>query len=313
MSEIPLHAAEESEQPRFGIVIAAFNAAASLPGALESVLEQEDHNWEAVVVDDGSTDDTLSIAQRYAARDPRIAVISQANAGTGAARNAGLAELDAAFVMYLDADDRLAPHHMTAMRDLMSRYPGRDIYSSDGLCTFQDGSSSMVFGYGRIVELRIEDLIRECRILGGGALVRSDALRDLGGYRAEFYAEDYDLWLRALASGLSHVATPEVLYIYDRSVEGQKSKNPTAGYGSAVRALEDLIDSGLLNEAQVSKARASIERYRVGPQLEEQSLRLRSRLNSVLGERTAGKLMRLSGSVSWAVRPLRRWLARRGH
>lgn len=94
MGEI-LHSDDKPERapgrPLVSVIIPAYNAAATLPATLRSVIAQTYPHLEIIVVDDGSRDDTLVIAHSYAARDQRIRVISQANAGVAAARNAGIA------------------------------------------------------------------------------------------------------------------------------------------------------------------------------------------------------------------------------
>ena len=78
---------------------------------LEELARQNHARWEAVVVDDGSTDQSLEVARALAQRDSRILVIAQANAGPSAARNRGLLECRGELVQFLDADDRLCPHN----------------------------------------------------------------------------------------------------------------------------------------------------------------------------------------------------------
>lgn len=297
--------------PSFGLMVAAYNAESTLADALESVLRQCYERWKVVVVDDGSTDTTLAIAQEYASRDERFEVIAQTNAGSGAARNAAIRVIDTDFIGYLDADDMLADHHMTTMLEMMRESPGYDVYSSDGVFVHEDGSRELVFNYGKTVFLTIEDMLKECRILGGGALVRAEVLRAVGGFREHMYGEDYDLWLRVLASGYRHVGSPEPLYIYHRCIAGQKSEDPEAGCESAVNALSDLIESGLLTDGQKRQATESIVNHLAGPRLEVQAQRLRSAVVDVVGERWAQPVMRVIHSVSWAVRPIRRWLAAR--
>jgi glycosyltransferase involved in cell wall biosynthesis len=297
---------------RVAFVIAAFNAETTIGGAIDSVLLQGCDDWEIVVVDDGSTDSTLNVAMEYSSRDDRIRVLRQENAGAGAARNAAISVVDSGFTAYLDADDTLAADYLTTMLRLMCEYPGRDIYSCDGLFVHEDGSTSPVFGYRGHVSMRVDDLLRGCAILGGGALVRTEALRALGGFRGHLYGEDYDLWLRAIASGHTHIASPEPLYVYHRDVHGQKSKDFVSGYGSAVAALTDLIDSGLLTPAQVRIARESIANNLVGPRLEQQAQSLRRAVEKVAGERLTGPVMRVIHAVAWVARPLRRLLAGKG-
>ncbi len=87
------------------VVIPAYNASATLDETLQSVRAQTYKTLEILVVDDGSRDDTVAIAERHAAADPRVRVIQQENAGVAAARNRGWAEARADFLAFVDADD----------------------------------------------------------------------------------------------------------------------------------------------------------------------------------------------------------------
>jgi GT2 family glycosyltransferase len=296
---------------RVTFIVAAYNAEKTLAGAIDSVVRQACGDWEVIVVDDGSTDRTLEIATSYSKSDSRIRALPQDNAGTGAARNTALSHVVSEFVCYLDADDMLADDYLPVMLDLMRRHQGLDIYSSDGTFVREDGSREPVFGYREEVSLTTEDLIEGCMILGGGALIRTDALRALGGFREHMYGEDYDLWLRALASGHTHVASPRQLYVYHESVQGRKSEDRVAGIGSAVAALEDLLRSGLLREDQADLARLRLAGYRSDLSLELQAQRLRKGVERVCGVCAAPAIVRAIHRVSWVTRPLRRLLADR--
>jgi glycosyltransferase involved in cell wall biosynthesis len=91
--------------PEVSVVMPVYNSADVLGDTLDSVLSQSLENFELICVDDGSTDGTGDILRSYAKKDARIRVISQANAGPGAARNAGMAQARAPFLMFLDSDD----------------------------------------------------------------------------------------------------------------------------------------------------------------------------------------------------------------
>lgn len=96
--------------PRFTLLIAAYNAAAFLPECLRSLQAQTERSFQAIAVDDASTDNTLALLRSAAARDARIEVIALAeNRGQAAARNAALARARGTYTLMLDADDTLAP------------------------------------------------------------------------------------------------------------------------------------------------------------------------------------------------------------
>ena len=99
----------KSQHTAVSVVIAAHNAAATLGETLGSLRIQTQGDWEAVVVDDGSTDDTAAIAERYAARDSRIRVVRQARQGPGPARNTGIALSRHLWLLFLDAEDIVKP------------------------------------------------------------------------------------------------------------------------------------------------------------------------------------------------------------
>lgn len=95
---------------KISVILTAYNAADYLRAALDSILAQEHKDWEAICVDDGSTDESGLILDEYAARDLRIKVIHQANKGLSAARNAGLALADGDYITFCDADDVISQY-----------------------------------------------------------------------------------------------------------------------------------------------------------------------------------------------------------
>ena len=106
------------------VIIPAYNAQGTLDATLTSVRSQSHRNLEIVVVDDGSSDATFSVAQRHADADPRVRVIRQKNLGVAAARNAGLAVTIGRYVAPIDADDLWAPRKIERQLDAV-RQTGR--------------------------------------------------------------------------------------------------------------------------------------------------------------------------------------------
>jgi len=101
------------------VVIPCYNQAHFLGEAIESVLAQSYPNFEIIVVDDGSTDDTSEVARRY----PGVRLVRQENKGLSGARNAGLAHSEEEYVVFLDADDRLLPDALETVLEHLEAHP----------------------------------------------------------------------------------------------------------------------------------------------------------------------------------------------
>ena len=95
--------------PKISIVIPVYNVEKYVHAALESIQQQSYQNWEAIIIDDGSTDHSKEIIDEFIKKDPRFIVIGQKNSGVSAARNAGLKHVNGEYIMFFDPDDIL--HH----------------------------------------------------------------------------------------------------------------------------------------------------------------------------------------------------------
>lgn len=124
---------------RISIVIPCHNYGAYLGTALESVVAQRDPDWEAIVVNDGSTDDTGAVAEQWRAGYPgNIQWFTQSNAGPGAARNRGVRRATGEWILFLDADDTLLPGALARYRETASGNPEASIVVA-GAQTLRDG------------------------------------------------------------------------------------------------------------------------------------------------------------------------------
>lgn len=186
------------------VVIPAYNAAATLSETVESLLAQTHTAWEAIIVDDGSRDETPAIAAEYARRDPRIRLVRQDNAGVGAARNRGIAEARGAFIAPLDADDIWLPQKLEKQLALLQSR-GEEW----GFCS---AWSESINERGEVfkplkrwpMEGRVLRALIYRNMVGNASvpLFRASALRKVGGYRTRAEqggaqgCEDWDLTLR---------------------------------------------------------------------------------------------------------------------
>ena len=106
---------------RVSVIVPVYNTQNYLPECIDSVLAQTFGDFELILVDDGSTDDSPQICDDYAARDPRVRVIHQKNAGPAAARNAGLDHAQGEYILFADSDDRLLPNLTAVVHDSLAK------------------------------------------------------------------------------------------------------------------------------------------------------------------------------------------------
>ena len=111
------------------VVIPLYNKESQINQTIQSVLRQSFQDFEIVVVDDGSTDNSVSEVQRF--DDPRIRTISQTNAGVSAARNHGIAEAKGEFIALLDGDDVWKTDYLATQSALTEKYPECDVFATD--------------------------------------------------------------------------------------------------------------------------------------------------------------------------------------
>ena len=127
-------------EPLVTVIMAAYNAERYIAAAVDSVLRQSHHNWELMVVNDGSTDGTARILATYT--DPRIKVFNKSNGGIGSARNIGLDHAKGGFLCCLDADDVLPEKSLEARLRVFASDPALDIV--DGKVVFMNEDLSVV-------------------------------------------------------------------------------------------------------------------------------------------------------------------------
>ncbi|MFR4436372.1 MAG: glycosyltransferase family 2 protein [Akkermansia muciniphila] len=109
------------QKPFFSIIIPAYNLENYIAATLQSVLVQTFQDFEIIIVDDGSSDETVSIIQSF--HDPRIRLVSQVNGGVSRARNAGMKKAVGAYIAFLDGDDYWYPEHLELAADFFNHHP----------------------------------------------------------------------------------------------------------------------------------------------------------------------------------------------
>ena len=210
-------------------VIANYNYGGFLREAVESVRAQDGGAPRIVVVDDGSTD-PMSHAELERLAADGVEVHRQTNGGVCAARNAGLGRVRTPYWLVLDADDRLAPGALRAMRAALDRNPGTGF--AFGFMEFFGDMSGIV----RFPDYDPYRLLYR-HTIGLTALARREVLDATGGYDPAFpHYEDWELWVHALARGHEGCRVDAVTLEYRRH-GGTKFAGDRGNYRASFRAL----------------------------------------------------------------------------
>lgn len=202
--------------PRVSVVLPFRDAADTLAAALDSIAAQTLRDWECLLIDDGSTDASAELARARAAADPRWRLLD-AGGGLVDALNRGIAAARAPLIARMDADDVAMPERLERQAAAFAADPALAVVSclveafpaelvTDGMRRYLDWLN------GLTTAAAIRDaLFVESPIAHPSAMLRADAVRAIGGYRAFDGPEDYDLWLRLLLAGGRAEKVPRVL------------------------------------------------------------------------------------------------------
>lgn len=256
------------------VVIPCFNVRTYIGKTLSSLLAQSHRRWEAIVVDDGSTDGTEAVVA--ACTDPRIRSVRQANQGVSAARNRGIDIASGQAVLFLDADDWLAPDALARMVARLEdprldgaglEDTGSALAAYGAFCFVTEDGSRVVhtktgpFPQGQIIErLLVENLFAN----GGHMLIRAEAIAAIGKFRDDLrFGEDWEYWCRLAVYGTIAVVPGDapLLFVRQRSTGAylRMATDPDA-FGPCTRAIFE--NPGLIRQvdpARLARLRAATE------------------------------------------------------
>lgn len=215
------------------VIIPAHNAAKTIARTLESLLAQTSSAWEAIVIDDGSTDGTAGIVALFSEQDSRIRVISQPQGGVSIARNQGMSVAHYDWLLFLDADDWIAPTYIEKLTHLLSADPTLDVVYCGWARTTAEG---------QLVHESVCPLADELFATFAqtnpfaihACLVRRSLIELVGGFDPSLRTcEDWDLWQRIARAGANFGRLPELLAYY--------CMQPTSASIQARQILQDAL------------------------------------------------------------------------
>jgi glycosyltransferase involved in cell wall biosynthesis len=196
------------------VVIPAYNAARFIRETLESVLQQTLPADEVLVIDDGSTDDTASIAESFGAP---VRVIRRQNVKLAATRNFAVEEAKSDWIAFVDADDLWQRNKLERQMEELARHPEADLCYTGRVLLLQQGETTRL---GKVVHVPPAERIRKAlyrntTFLPSSVIVRRSTFLAIGGHDTNFkFVEDWDTWLRLLHAGTRFAACPEPLVQY---------------------------------------------------------------------------------------------------
>jgi len=202
-------------QKLVNIIIPAYNVQKYVGSAIKSVLAQTFKDFEIIVVDDGSSDDTKEVIHAFG---DQVRYIWQENMGLGGARNAGILASNSEFIGLLDADDEWRPNFLERMMALVQSRPDAFVYYSGAQGMDSEGNDLPQI-FGRMISSNdlSRNILRANFIIPSTVIFRRDIVVDVGLFDEKNHklhgCEDWDLWLR-LASSHSFAGTSESLVRY---------------------------------------------------------------------------------------------------
>jgi glycosyltransferase involved in cell wall biosynthesis len=217
----PSDAMTVDNTPRISVVLAVFNGADYIVEAVDSILAQTYRDFELLVIDDGSTDQTRTILAPLAARDPRLRVLPEPHRGLVGSLNHGIKIARGNLIARMDADDAALPGRFAAQVAYLDANPDCVVVGTSILKVNADGQTAtktITTSSIKAWQQPTFDPLAFPPQIGGvphpTAMIRASALAEVGGYRPYFYnAEDRDLWARLWNVGRVH-QLPEVALRY---------------------------------------------------------------------------------------------------
>lgn len=198
---------------KISVLMGIYNCSSTLEQAVQAIKSQTYTNWELILCDDGSSDDTYSLAKRLAADDKRIIVLkNKKNLGLNATLNKCLTKASGEYIARMDGDDDCAPERFEKQVAYLEKNPGYDIVSS-GMKLFDEKGE-----WGQVLNKKYptaKDIIKGSPICHAPVLMRKVCMDVVGGYTVDkrmLRVEDVNLWIKLYTAGFKCINILEPLY-----------------------------------------------------------------------------------------------------
>ena len=244
---------------KFSVVIPLYNKEHYIEATIRSVLSQTCQDFEVIVVDDGSKDNSLALARKY--ESDRVRVIAQENQGVSVARNTGIENARGKFIAFLDADDQWQANYLATIQGLTDQYPESDIFVTAYTVDMGNGK----LHYSTRLEPETGCLPSYWLTLAKGydfvwtsaTVIRRSALIKAGLFKpGEKIGQDLDMWARVARNNPRVAYSNKLCVYYNRAAESNaRTRVRVAWAGAFIRDLEE----ELVNPQRTAEEIASIQ------------------------------------------------------
>lgn len=250
----------QPDSPTVSVILPTYNRCRLLKRAVDSVLDQTCRDFELIVVDDGSSDDTPALLARYG---DRLRAIRQPNRGVSAARNAGIRQAAGKLIALLDSDDYWLPQKLARQVAFFENNPDAAICQTEEIWIRNGVRVNPKKRHQKCSGRIFEKCLPLCLISPSAVMLRTSLLDEVGMFDENLPAcEDYDLWLRITCQyPVGLIADP--LIVKCGGHDDQLSRMPQLDK-YRIQALLKIIEMGCLSASQLTAARAMlVEKCRI--------------------------------------------------
>jgi glycosyltransferase involved in cell wall biosynthesis len=227
---------------KVSVIIPTYNRESTLSRAIDSVLKQTYRNFEVIVVDDGSTDNTSRVIEKH---KDRIRYYSKLHSGVSAARNLGLEKSEGTWVSFLDSDDYWLPKKLESQMEYLRKNPDIMIVQTDEYWMRNDKIVNPMKKHKKYSGWIFEHCLPLCIVSPSAVLIHQKVFNDVGVFDESFpVCEDYDLWLR-VSLKYKIALIPEKLVVKTGGHSDQLSRKYWGLDRYRVRALEKVLNDDL--------------------------------------------------------------------
>ena len=235
-----------TETPFFSVIIPAYNREIFLKKSVDSVLAQTFMDFELIIIDDGSTDNTPEVISSY--KDKRLIHIQQQNSGVSNARNKGLTNAKGSFIAFLDSDDWWTENKLERTREFIEQFPDIMIFHTEEIWYRNNKLLEQLKKHKKPSGFVYKHALPLCCISISTAVIGQDVFKDIGTFDETLEAcEDYDFWLRAV-NKYKVKLIPEYLTSKDGGRPDQLSSSVWGLDRFRIKALEKMLLSNKLND-----------------------------------------------------------------